>query len=140
MDAIGEENGQIGSEIDMMKSEITKLEEQIVEAKRTGQLGELYDLMDPEKTGTLTMKPVIVKLSGFAKFEVDHKFNKQQFCTMMKTITGWEDSWSDEKCEELNSAFTKAFKDGAAPFAGDLENELYKKIADTFKAFDPNAE
>ena len=37
------------------------------------------NLMDTEKTGTVGYKSIIVKISGFAKFDLDTKINKEHF-------------------------------------------------------------
>jgi len=43
-------------------------------------------------------------------------------------------------CEELfgrnEELFSKAFKEGQPPFAGDLENEEYKQLIESLKGFD----
>lgn len=43
---------------------------------------------------------------------------------------------NDERFTHWSSIFGKAFKDGQAPYAGDLENEDYKQILEAFRAFD----
>lgn len=86
------------------------------------------------------MKPLVAKLSGFAKFELDHKLSKQQFIKCMFTIIGNGEAFSQEKNDTICASFTKAYKDGTPPFAGDLENETYKAILQSFKDFDPASE
>ena len=48
---------------------------------------------DPESTNALTMKPLVAKLSGFAKFELDHKLTKDQFVNLMMSIFGSGDAF-----------------------------------------------
>ena len=43
----------------------------------------------------------------------------------------------EEKYEQIVGLFEKAYRDGVAPFAGDLENETYKAIVNRMRAFVP---
>ena len=58
-------------------------------------------MADPEKTNSLTMKPFVAKLSGFAKFEVDHKMSKDGFVTIMQTLVGQGDTWDEDKLVQI---------------------------------------
>ena len=71
---------------------------------------------DPESTNALTMKPLVAKLSGFAKFELDHKLTKDQFVNLMMSIFGSGDAFDQEKYDSVTSALSAALKDGTVPF------------------------
>ena len=58
------------------------------ELTRVNAVKECYDAADPEKTNALTMKPLVEKLSGFAKFELNHKLSKEQFTDIIMRIIG----------------------------------------------------
>ena len=48
-----------------------------------------------------------------------------------------EDSLDEERYEQICSIFERAYKDGVAPFAGDLENETYKAILNRLRTYTP---
>ena len=103
------------------------------------------NLMDTDKTGTVGYKSIIVKISAFAKFDLDTKINKEHFYQIVDGMcrkpasTGEEGATEldEEKYEQIVGIFEKAYRDGAAPFAGDLENETYKAIVNRMRAFVP---
>jgi hypothetical protein len=103
------------------------------------------NLMDTDKTGTIGYKSIIVKISGFAKFDLDTKINKEHFYQIVEGMcrkgasTGEEGAseLDEEKYEQIVAVFEKAYRDGVAPFAGDLENETYKAIVNRMRAFVP---
>jgi len=106
---------------------------------------------------------MVSKLSGFAKFDTDIKFHSQQFCKFLELISSDEKEVemeveiqpeegeegdpviekqvhiqmevNPEKFARNSEIFSKAFKEGQPPFAGDLENEEYKGILDELRAF-----
>ena len=43
----------------------------------------------------------------------------------------------EERYEQICAIFERAYKDGQAPFAGDLENETYKAIVNRMRSFVP---
>ena len=43
----------------------------------------------------------------------------------------------EERYEQICSIFERAYRDGAAPFAGDLENETYKAIVNRMRTYVP---
>ena len=80
------------------------------------------------------MKAVVVKLSGFAKFELDHKLTSSHFCTLMDSLaTDGENGFSQELFDQYLAIFDKALVEGAEPFKGDLDNEQYKTILQAFR-------
>jgi hypothetical protein len=103
------------------------------------------NLMDTDKTGTIGYKSIIVKISGFAKFDLDTKINKEHFYQIVegmcrKNASNGEEGASEldeEKYEQIVAVFEKAYRDGVAPFTGDLENETYKAIVNRMRAFVP---
>ena len=76
------------------------------------------------------------KLSGFAKFDVDHKLNIDQFVVfIMNQSNGEGGAFSEEKFNETVEIMEKVYVEGATPFAGDLENETYKGILQAIRDF-----
>ena len=133
-----DENTKIQEDIEKLKKEAEYLEAQMQDAVRINVVKECYDAADPDKTNALTMKPIVLKLSGFAKFELDHKLSKEQFTDIILKITGIGETFNQEKFEQVTDALTKAFKEGVQPYAGDLENETYKEILQSFRDFNPS--
>ena len=84
---------------------------------------------------------IVQKLSGFAKFEVDHKLTCDQFVTMsMDHVSKVEDELEQQQSfENWSSALERAFKDEKPPFKDDQENETYKEILEVFRAYQPSA-
>ena len=104
---------------------------------------------------------MVQKLSGFAKFDLDTKINAYQFARLVEgiaTVTRTEEKEvpseenpdemqtvseeisevDDEKFDQITSIFDQAFKEGKAPFQGDLENETYKEILAKIREFQPD--
>ena len=63
-----------------MEEKIAQLQIEIEEAKRKTRVIEIYKAADPNIMST---KAMVLKLSGFAKFEVDHKFSSEHFYRMV---------------------------------------------------------
>jgi len=81
-------------------------------------------------------KSTVLKLSGFAKFEVDHKLNSGHFCTLIEGLAvDGEGCFSIELFEMYCGIFEKALVEGGEPFKGDLENDQYKNILQAFRDF-----
>jgi hypothetical protein len=78
---------------------------------------------------------MVVKLSGFAKFELDIKLNADQFATLINALTTDASGFSEEKFVEILEVFEKTFGENITPFAGDLENETYKSILSAIREF-----
>ena len=94
--------------------------------------------VDTEKTGTVGYKSIVAKISGFAKFDLDTKINKEHFYQIIDGMCRGESGQLDEdRYEQIVQVFEKAYRDGVAPFAGDLENETYKAIINRMRAFVP---
>lgn len=71
----------------------------------------------------------MAKLSGFAKFELDLKLTCDHFATLVNNLSTQDQSFSEEKFNEVMDVFEKAVAEGATPpYAGDLENETYKNV------------
>ena len=94
----------------------------------------------------LGMKAIVAKLSGFAKFECDHKMSASQFYELvLKMSSPCEEgsetpTFNQELFERVRGVFQRALCDDEVPFKGDLNNELYLNILACFRAFDPAAE
>ena len=92
---------------------------------------------------------LVQKLSGFAKFELDHKLSANNLYQIVEKLSRKsvalsqeateekdapeETTFSEEEFEALVSVFEKALKDNTPPFQGDLENETYKSILQSFR-------
>lgn len=85
------------------------------------------------------MKSIVQKLSGFAKFELDHKLGVEHFQAIVAKLSTQKDAgsgeavFSKERMEKVLGVFSRAYKDNVVPFQGDLENELYKAILAAFR-------
>ena len=100
----------------------------------------VHKAADPSLYG---MKAAVLKLGGFAKFELDHKLNATQFYNLIiklsTTIVEGEAQVNHELCDRLCATFKKAWENGE-PFKGDLNSELYLSILAGFRSWDPNSE
>jgi hypothetical protein len=80
------------------------------------------------------MKYIVQKLSGFAKFELDHKLTKDMLSDIMLALATDEKREFDyDVFENFCGIFEKALVEGTEPFKGDLENENYKAILQAFR-------
>ena len=136
MEAMEDENARIGEDLPSLESEIVRLQQQLAEATRKTRMQACYKLIDPESTNAVSTKVVIAKISGFAKFDVDLKLNSEKFCSLVMTLSSLEQVYSAEKFSEVMEKFEAAYAEGATPpFAGDLENEMYKAIMQSIRDF-----
>lgn len=71
---------------------------------------------------------MIAKLSGFAKFDLDIKLSCELFSMLLNNLCLIDGAFNEEKFAEILDVINKAFVEGNAPYAGDLENETYKAI------------
>ena len=97
MDQMEDENSKLKDDIETLKNEMSSLNRKMEEAVRLTTIKECYDAADPDKTNAITMKPMVAKLSGFAKFELDYKVSKDQFAEMILKIVGEGDRFKQEK-------------------------------------------
>ena len=96
---------------------------------------------------------MVIKLSGFAKFDVDLKLSKRHFFFLVEELSSKiqepaQDSeegadptkiFDPEVFDLINATFSSAFDATTPePFKGDLENVTYKKITDGIRAFNPD--
>ena len=78
---------------------------------------------------------MVLKLSGFAKFEIDLKLNADQFAMLINNLTTDSSGFSEERFVEILEVFEKTFGENITPFTGDLENETYKSILSAIREF-----
>ena len=127
-----------------MEQQVKDLEEQLEAAKRKTQIVEIYKAADSEQTvsyiftlwrtidnlsmfqNALGMKAIMAKLSGFAKFDVDHKLNSEQFFNLFFQAShvknpNAEQQDSIKSIEQPNSAR----KSGLESSAPDLATGLF---------------
>ena len=92
-----------------------------------------------------------MKLSGFAKFELDTKITREQFHQLVdgmcrrpvataheastESMSGATTELDEEKYEQICAIFERAYKEASPPFAGDLENETYKAILNRIRTY-----
>ena len=123
-----------------MEEKIAQLQIEIEEAKRKTRVIEIYKAADPNIMST---KAMVLKLSGFAKFEVDHKFQSEHFYRMVIKLStqqvGEESAFSSELFEKHCAIFKRSFNENQEQFKGNLEDETYKNILAYFRAFNPSA-
>ena len=67
-----------------MEEKIAALQIKIEEAKRKTRVIDIFKAADPTIMST---KAMVLKLSGFAKFEVDLKFNSEHFYRMVMKLS-----------------------------------------------------
>ena len=78
------------------------------------------------------MKSIVVKLSGFAKFELDTKLNCGDLNKIIEHLSTGEEGFQQEQFETFCGVFERTFS-MEEPFKGDLENETYKAILAAFR-------
>lgn len=142
MDALTDENATMAEELPSMTEQIKELEAQLVDAQRKSLVCEIFKGADPSCHG---MKAMVNKLSGFAKFELDHKLTASHFCQLIMKLSAeaqeeGEAVFSQEKHDRVVTVFRRALREDDCPFKGDLNNELYLEILAAFRAHDPASE
>jgi len=129
-----------------MEDQIEQLQRELKQVRIQNRAMLLFaQYMDADKTGSIGYKSIVMKLSAFAKFDLDTKINKEHFYQIVdgmsrKPASSGEEGATEldeEKYESVCQIFEKAYKEGVAPFAGDLENETYKAIVNRMRAFVP---
>ena len=94
----------------------------------------------------------MLKLSGFAKFELDTKITRDQFHQLVEGMcrrpvaqqheastesVSQQTELDEEKYEQICAIFERAYREAQPPFAGDLENEVYKQILNRIRTYQP---
>ena len=80
VDQLKEENARIVDELPEMEKKIEDLQKELKQLQLQNRaLGVYTQSMDADKSNALGYKSIILKLSGFAKFDLDTKINKDQF-------------------------------------------------------------
>ncbi|TNV76095.1 hypothetical protein FGO68_gene10224 [Halteria grandinella] len=153
VDQLKEENIQIQEELPAMQRSIEELQKELKAVKLQNRALLIYqNLIDSERTNAVGYKSIVLKLSGFAKFELDTKITRDQFHQLVEGMcrrpinSGHEastDSVSqteldEDKYEQICSLFERAYKEAQPPFAGDLENEVYKSILNRIRTYQPS--
>lgn len=140
MDQMEEQNGQINEQMPQLLGQIDELQKQLMLAQRKTAVCEIF-----KPAAELGMKAIVAKLSGFAKFEIDHKMTPSQFYDLVLKISSPTEegaeapTFSQELFDRVCGVFSKALSDEEVPFKGDLNNELYLSILAVFRTFDPAA-
>ena len=104
------------------------------------------NLIDPERTNAVGYKSIVLKLSGFAKFELDTKISRDQFHQLVEgmcrraqheasTESAPQTELDEEKYEQICAIFERAYKEAQPPFTGDLDNEVYKSILNRIRTY-----
>ena len=140
VDQLKEENAKIVEELPEMEKKIEEMQHELKVLQLQNRAFLVFQpLMDPEKTNALGYKSIIMKLSGFAKFDLDTKISRDQFHQFVdgmcrKESTGELD---EDKYEAILTVFERAYKEPTPPFAGNLEDETYKSIVNRMRSFVP---
>ena len=153
MESMQEENEQITESLPQLEQQIEDIKNEIVLAKRKTGVVELYN---ETEAANFAMKTMVNLLSGFAKFELNHELNREQFCAIVmklsmapvppaegeEVVEGSEPviEFNQEKHDSTLGIFRRALIDHECPFKGDLNNEAYNEILAALRAFDPAAE
>ncbi len=100
--------------------------------------------MDTDKTNSIGYKGIVLKLSGFAKFDLDTKISRDNFhqlvdgmCRRPPTDGAEQGELDEEHYEKILTIFERAYKEPTPPFAGNLEDETYKSIVNRMRSFVP---
>ena len=123
-----------------MEKKIEDLQKELKQLQLQNRaLGVYTQSMDADKSNALGYKSIIVKLSGFAKFDLDTKINKDQFQQFVDGMCRKGDSGEldEEKYEAILQVFERAYREPTPPFAGNLEDETYKSIVNRMRSFVP---
>ena len=140
VDQLKEENAKIVEELPEMEKKIEDLQKELKQLQLQNRaLGVYTQSMDADKSNALGYKSIIVKLSGFAKFDLDTKINKDQFHQFVDGMCRKGDSGEldEDKYEAILQLFEKAYREPTPPFAGNLEDETYKSIVNRMRSFVP---
>ena len=142
VDQLKIENASITDELPSLQAQIEELERELKKTQLQNRALLVYSqYIDVDKTNAVGYKSIVVKLSGFAKFELDTKITKDQFHQLVDGMCRkqgeGEQELDEERYEQVCAIFEKAYRDGQAPFAGDLENETYKAILNRLRTFTP---
>ena len=106
-----------------------KLEDELRTLKRTKRIDKLFDSFELDKNGLISTKLIIELLTGNKKYDVDEKFDKDG---LIKFIESTVEMHSDEENALLDSL--EAGIQGNMVYKEDLENPIYLKIVEYFKA------
>jgi hypothetical protein len=149
MDRFKDENECIENELPTYTEQIAKLEAELAEAKRKSKVVATFKAADPSLYG---MKAIVNRLSGFAKFELDHKLTVSHFYQIVMKLSEIEGEavegeeavpasvFSQEQHDKILDIFRRALVEDECPFKGDLNNEVYNQILAAFRAHDPASE
>ena len=77
VDQLKEENEKIQEELPSLEQQIIDLEKDLKQVKLQNRAILIYtNFIDPERTNAVGYKGLVLKLSGFAKFELDTKLTR----------------------------------------------------------------
>ena len=80
VDTLKEENARIQEELPHMETKIEEMQKELKQLQLQNRAFGVYtQSMDADKTNALGYKSIVLKLSGFAKFDLDTKINRDQF-------------------------------------------------------------
>ena len=109
--------------------EVQDLELEVEKAKRKWTAKQIYDCYETDpKTGLVTTKNIVEKLSGNKKFEVDDKYTFEDFYSIIEKICEGDTNLMDV----LLNNFEKSTQ-GVIIYKDDLDNPVYKKIIQIIK-------
>ena len=152
MDQLQEENELIREELPSLQDTIVQLGEEIELEKRKTRIYETYRAINVDGSvsffkfvisqNAIGMKSIVQKLSGFAKFELDHKLGVEHFHAIAMKLAMVKDTlaeakdavksglsmsaaaqsertdkvFSKERLEQVLHVFSRAYKDNVVPF------------------------
>ena len=76
VDQLKEENVKISEELPEMERKIEEMQKELKQLQLQNRALSVYGSMDPDKSNALGYKSIILKLSGFAKFDLDTKISR----------------------------------------------------------------
>ncbi len=85
VDQLKEDNERLAGELPAKHALIDELTAQLKHVRLQNRAMLVFaNLMDTDKTGSIGYKSIIVKISGFAKFDLDTKINKENFYALVE--------------------------------------------------------
>jgi len=122
------------------ESQVALLNQKILKAKREDEVKALFGLLDPEKSGTLSTRQFVQKMSGVGRFEVDFKMTQETFMQFIIDHLLGEDienKWEEHFLPMKQIGVGEDGKPKPPPFAGKLEEEPWLHIVEKIKSFSP---
>lgn len=112
-----------------LMDKVLELEEELAIEKRNFKIRTVYRGYEPDqKTGLVSTKQIVEKLSGIKKFDVDEKLGLPEFTKLLENTCEGDTQVVDLLLEHLEESLG-----GTTIFKDDLENPIYKRLVQVIK-------